>query len=76
MKSKTFKKLVKLCHVCNQVTECERELERCPKCNKSFLPLNYFEKIHGQEKQHFKDLFTDSEHLYEEDLIKGIHVLW
>lgn len=61
--------------MCSQTTESEKELERCPKCNKSFLPLNYFEKIHNKDAK-YHELFSKSDHIHEEDLIKGIHVLW
>jgi len=76
MQGKKLKKLVKLCHMCCQVTESEKEIQRCPKCNKSFLPLNYFEKIHSGEKKNFSELFENCEFIAEEDLIRGIHVLW
>ena len=71
------KVLIKKCHVCGQLTESYQEIDRCPKCNKSFLPLNYFTKIHqvGNQEE-FKELFETTENLREEDLIRGIYVLW
>ena len=45
-------------------------------CGKSFLPLNYFDKIHDQEDYKFDDLFADSHELEDEDLIKGLYVIW
>lgn len=75
-KAKGSRKLIKACHKCNQVTESDREIERCPKCSKAFLPLNYFDKIHFDPNARFNDLFTHCDEINEEDLIKGIHVLW
>jgi len=69
--------LIKMCHVCGQVIESASEVQRCPKCNKSFLPLNYFAKVHDiKTSDDFKHLFEDCNALNEDDLIKGIHVLW
>jgi Zn finger protein HypA/HybF involved in hydrogenase expression len=73
---KEFKKLVKCCHMCTQVFESPQELERCPKCNKSFLPLNYFDKIHSNPDIKITELYAGSHELNDEDLIIGIHVLW
>lgn len=68
--------MFKKCHVCGHVMEATHEPERCEKCRKSFLPSNYFQKIHTKEAQDYKHLFSQSEDLCEEDLIKGFHVLW
>jgi hypothetical protein len=45
-------------------------------CEKSFLPLRYFEKIHGRKNQQWASHFSSTEDLDEEDLIKGLFVLW
>ena len=46
-------------------------------CGKSFLPLNYFAKVHDHEgKTDFKDLFSNINELQEDDLVKGLYVIW
>lgn len=45
-------------------------------CNKAFLPLRYFEKIHAHKEIKFEKHFSLTEELEEEDLIKGLFVLW
>jgi hypothetical protein len=67
--------IIKICHVCGGVSESEREIQKCAHCKKSFLPLNYFNKI--QERHaHYEDLFCYGTELCDEDLVKGIYVLW
>lgn len=68
--------LIKKCHCCGHVMESKKEIERCEKCKKSFLPSQYFTKVHAKNTEEFKQLFAASEDLHEEDLIKGLHVLW
>ncbi|MEX0798874.1 MAG: hypothetical protein WEB87_02310 [Bacteriovoracaceae bacterium] len=75
-KKKVKKVLIRKCHACGQVIESHIEQEKCCSCGKSFLPLNYFDKIHGDKGQKFKELFTHSDEIDEEDLIIGIYVLW
>lgn len=70
------KMLMRVCHRCLKLNESPRELERCLHCNKSFLPLRYFEKIHAQHDEKYENHFSTSEDLQEEDLIKGLFVLW
>ncbi len=70
------KSLMRLCHCCHKVSESSVELERCAHCGKSFLPLRYFEKIHKSKNQKWGSHFSPSEELEEEDLIKGLFVLW
>jgi RNA polymerase subunit RPABC4/transcription elongation factor Spt4 len=70
------KKIIKKCHNCSLIVESEREQEKCTNCNKSFLPLNYFAKIHTDKSQKLVDLYADSNELHEEDLITGLYVLW
>ncbi len=67
--------IIKQCHICNHVIETLNEPQRCPKCQKSYLPLNYFHKIHSHEPQ-IEELFSSSDELLEEELIKGLYVLW
>ena len=40
-----FQSVLRLCHVCNHVSEAEKEVLRCGKCGKAFLPLSSLEKI-------------------------------
>lgn len=68
--------LVKKCHICGEITERSEEIKRCPNCKKSFLPLNYFNKVHAKNTEEFHHLFVEARELHEEDLIKGIYVLW
>jgi hypothetical protein len=67
------KHLIRLCHSCSKLSEATVELERCLHCNKSFLPLNYFEKVHGPKKS---ERYAEASSLDEEDLIQGLFVLW
>lgn len=77
MKKHSERLLFRACHLCHYVAESSQELDRCPKCHKAFLPLKYFIKVHehGPESK-FKDLFSPCEEIHEEDLIKGINVIW
>lgn len=75
-KSKEEKVLIRKCHACGQLVESYVEQEKCCGCGKSFLPLNYFDKIHGDTEQKFEELFSNSNEIHEEDLIIGIYVLW
>jgi hypothetical protein len=68
--------LIKKCHCCGHLMESSTEPERCEKCNKAFLPSRYFSKIHAKNSEEFRQLFEESQELHEEDLIKGLHVLW
>ena len=70
------KTLIRACHSCLKVNESHRELERCLHCNKSFLPLRYFDKVHAQKDAKWENHFEFSDHLEDEDLIKGLFVLW
>lgn len=67
--------IVKKCHMCMAVNESEREIERCKRCGKSFLPLNYFGKVHDSTSQ-YASLFAEVDELHDDDLIKGIYVIW
>lgn len=75
-KAKSQKVIIRKCHVCGQVVESHVEQDKCCGCGKSFLPLNYFDKIHGDSNQKFEELFANSDDLTEEDMITGIYVLW
>ena len=68
--------IIKKCHICGHISESQRELEQCGNCQKSFLPLNYFGKIHAKNEEEFQELFSHSREIHEEDLIKGLIVLW
>lgn len=72
----SYTKLIKACHVCTKVTETEKELERCPHCTKSFLPSNYFEKIHFAPNAKLRDLYDVSDDVEESHLIRGLQVKW
>lgn len=68
--------LIKQCHVCMHVMEDQKEVERCKKCKKPFLPLNYFSKVHATNSEDFKKLFSSASALHQEDLIKGLYIIW
>lgn len=70
------KLLIRACHSCLKVNESNKELERCLHCNKAFLPLRYFDKIHGDKETKWENHFSTAEFIEEEDLIKGLFVLW
>ncbi len=70
------KLIIKKCHLCGKITEETKEISKCPNCNKSFLPLNYFSKIHAKNSEDFKRLFSNCDELEEKDLIKGLYAIW
>jgi hypothetical protein len=70
------KLLIRACHSCAKINEAEKELERCAHCSKAFLPLNYFEKIHAFKSSPWQNHFSPADLLDDEDLIKGLFVLW
>jgi uncharacterized OB-fold protein len=74
--TKKGKLLIKKCHLCGTVMESYIERKKCTKCKKSFLPMNYFSKVHAKNSKEFDELFSNSDDMQEEDLIKGISVLW
>ncbi len=70
------KLLIRACHCCSKLSESFQELERCSHCDKAFLPLRYFEKIHDFKGESWKKHFSEADDLQAEDLIKGLFVLW
>ncbi len=77
IKTSSEKKLiVKKCHCCGKISDSPTELKRCPSCNKSFMPSNYFGKIHAKNSEEFDQLFSKVEDLDESDIIIGLNVLW
>ena len=70
------KVIIKKCHICGHLNCTSKEIEKCPKCGKSFLPSSYFTKIHCTSSREFKELFARADEISEEDLVKGIHVIW
>lgn len=70
------KMLIRACHSCLKINESTKELERCTHCNKSFLPLRYFDKIKSERDVNWENHFSYSDQLEEDDLIKGLFVLW
>lgn len=67
--------IFRLCHRCHHVNASTCEIQRCEKCQKSFLPLKYFQKIHDVSHD-YTELFSTAQELEEDDLIKGVTVLW
>ncbi len=70
------KLLIRACHRCLKINESMNELERCSHCKKSFLPLRYFEKVHHAKGPKGENYFYSTELLDDEDLVKGLFVLW
>ena len=70
------KLLIRTCHVCLKTNEGNQEMERCTHCNKPFLPLRYFDKVHHATEVKWENYFYPVELIEEEDLIKGLFVLW
>ena len=70
------KLLIRACHACFKINHAFEELERCAHCNKAFLPLRYFEKIHDFKDLKWEKHFSTADDMEEEDLIKGLFVLW
>lgn len=74
--TKRDKLIIKKCHVCGTLVEGFKEPKKCTGCNKSFLPSNYFGKVHAKNSKEFDELFSSSDNLHEDELVKGINVLW
>jgi len=68
--------IIRKCHMCGYLIETSIEASKCPHCQKSFLPLNYFGKVHAKNSKDYQNLFAKPEELCDEDLIKGLTVLW
>ncbi len=75
-KKSESKKIIKKCHCCGQLLESQKEQQQCLKCGKSFLPLNYFQKIHDHSGDKYKDLFASGHEINDEDIVKGLYVIW
>ncbi len=73
---KNDKLIIKKCHVCGHVEEHHQEPQKCNKCKKSFLPFNYFSKVHTKSQSDYEKLFAYGHELSDEDIIKGLTVLW
>jgi hypothetical protein len=75
-KASNEKLLIRVCHSCFKLNESHFETERCSHCKKAFLPLRYFEKIHQDKDEKWENHFSSADQLDDEDLIKGLYVLW
>jgi hypothetical protein len=77
IQTKTLNKsIIKKCHACGEIIESFHEVEKCPRCKKSFLPCQYFGKVHAKNTSEFKQLFSHVSELQEETLIKGLYIIW
>ena len=74
--NQSTKVLVRVCHGCGEVIESPEEPKRCLSCSKSFLPLNYFQKVHANNSDEYRRMFVKGDELHEDELIKGLLVLW
>jgi hypothetical protein len=70
------KLLIRNCHSCLKINESYKELERCAHCGKAYLPLHYFDKIHHDKNTKWENYFYPTNLIEEDDLIKGLFVLW
>lgn len=69
--------LIRVCHICLKLNESPNEIEKCAHCQKSFLPLRYFDKIHSQaSKSNWSSHFSSIEDIDDKDLILGLFVKW
>ncbi len=75
-KTESSKLIIKKCHMCGHIMEGAEEIKKCHKCKKSFLPVNYFSKVHSKNQKEYDQLFASSHELHDQDLIKGLTVLW
>ncbi len=75
-KSDSEKLIIKKCHLCGQINSGYKEPHKCTQCKKSFLPLNYFSKIHSSSSSEYENLFASSNEIHEEDVVKGLTVIW
>lgn len=67
--------VIRKCHKCGQMTESIKEQPACSGCGKSFLPLNYFAKVHDHSGE-VNELYANGNDLLEEDLVQGLFVIW
>ncbi len=74
--TKQTAKIIKKCHVCGHMMESHQEIDKCGSCKKPFLPMNYFGKVHAKNSAEFKELFSNASELHEDDMVKGLTVLW
>lgn len=70
------KLVIRKCHQCGHLNSGHSEPQKCNSCKKSFLPSNYFSKVHAQSPSEYNELFAAGHELTEEDIVKGITVLW
>ncbi|GAB4013229.1 MAG: hypothetical protein Fur0010_09900 [Bdellovibrio sp.] len=68
--------LIKKCHNCGHLIETTIEPMKCASCSQSFLPLQYFSKVHSKSSEDYEKLFAKVEEIHEADIIKGLYVIW
>lgn len=68
--------LIKKCHYCGHLNQTFTEPQKCQECKKSYLPLNYFAKVHNTPQSEYQSLYASSNDLDESEIIKGLTVLW
>jgi hypothetical protein len=73
---KSNKVLFRKCHICNHLIESDKEVSKCAKCGKAFLPISYFNKIYSIKNAEFSQLFESAEEAEHHQLIKGVFVVW
>ncbi|MBI2519786.1 MAG: hypothetical protein HYV97_05200 [Bdellovibrio sp.] len=70
------KLILRICHKCGHANESVKELERCQKCSKAFLPLMYATCSDAKTTKEYKNLFQESSEVEPEDVIKGLVAIW
>ena len=73
---KNNKLIIKKCHVCGQITASYQEPQKCTGCKQAFLPVNYFSKVHSKSQADYHKLFAYGHEINEDDIIKGLTVIW
>jgi hypothetical protein len=69
------KQFFRLCHVCKSLNESEEaEVLRCGGCGKSFLPVNYFEKIRDRAQRAIEN--DDAMPDFVFNPLNGLIVFW
>lgn len=73
---KKSKIIIRKCHMCGHIMGQEKEPQKCEQCKKSFLPFNYFSKIHSKSNSDYEKLYSYGHEIHEEEMVKGLTVIW
>jgi len=67
---------VRCCHKCNTLSSDYHEVKKCGNCGQSFLPTNYFKKVHSLKGVDYDDLYDSVSNIDPSLLLKGLTVIW